>query len=118
MDSGGTERAFQTVHFGCEKAAAERGQAIVTAARVGGRGARSGFANDALLEEFLQVVVEGAGAEFVFAFGLAEDLLHDAVAVAVFGGKGEEDMQDGGGKRKQAVERIVHSRSPLYRNPS
>lgn len=36
------------------------------------------------LNQFLQIVVKRARAEFVFSFGLPGYLLHDAVAVKVF----------------------------------
>src|ERR1035438_4528091 len=54
-----------------------------------------------LLHEFLEVVVERAGTEFVLALVLAGDLLHDAVAVAVFAGEGEQDMERRRGQRKK-----------------
>lgn len=67
-----------------------------------------GFGDEALFDELFQIVVQGARTEFVGAGGLAHDFLHDAIAVAVFGGESEEDVLSGGGER--------HSRNTIYRN--
>ena len=94
--------------FQGEDAAAMRSDAAVAAARIFFGGAARGFSNESLLHELFQIVVQGAGPEFAGAPGLARDLLHDAVAVAVFGGEGEDDVLSGGGER--------HSRNTIYRN--
>jgi hypothetical protein len=71
-----------------------------------------------MVQQFFEVVVERAGAELVLALGLASDLLHDAVAVEVFGSEREENVELGWGEGEERFERVFHGRDPIYRNPS
>jgi hypothetical protein len=114
---------FEAGDFSGENVAADATEAIVATARiariaiVGGSRAR-GFLDKAMVHEFFEIVVESAGAEFVLALGLASNFLHDAVAMEIFGGEGEQDVKLGGGERKESVEVLFHGRKPIYRNPS
>ena len=99
-----SQNLFETGDFGGEHVATDAGEAIVAAARVAsvgrngsrGGGGLGGFIDEAMVHEFFKIVVEGAGAEFVLTLRLARDFLHDAVAVEVFGGEREEDVELGG----------------------
>jgi len=92
---------FETCDFGGEDAAADRGEPIVAAARIaivgGGGCGLGGLIDKAMVHQFFEIVVERAGAELVFALRLTGDLLHDAVAVKVFGCEGEENVELGWG---------------------
>jgi hypothetical protein len=70
------------------------------------------------LHEFFQVVVKSARTEFVHAFGLASNFLHDSVAVKVVGSQREKDMERRGRKREQIGGWALHIRNPIYRIPS
>jgi hypothetical protein len=98
------QNLFEAGDFGGEDVAADGGEAIVTASRVAVvsefRDARR-FLDEAVVHQFFEIVVKRAGAEFVFALRLANDFLHDAVAMEVFGSEGEQDVELGGGERKE-----------------
>jgi hypothetical protein len=49
----------------------------------------------------LEVVVEGARAERVFAIGLAGNFLHDGVSVELAAGEGHEDVEQRGRERRR-----------------
>jgi hypothetical protein len=90
---------FEAGDFGGEDGTADAGEAIVAASRVAivcGGGA-AGFFDEAMAQQFLEVVVERAGAEFVLSLRLASDFLHDAVAVEIFGSEREQDVELGRG---------------------
>ena len=97
-----TQNLFEAGDFGGEDVAADAGEAVVAAAGVarvggsgsggGGRGGFGGLLDEAVVHEFFEIVVEGAGAELVLTLRLASDFLHDAVAVEVFGSEGEQDV--------------------------
>jgi hypothetical protein len=112
--------SFEARDFRGKDGAADAGEAIVAASRVaivGGRGA-AGFFDEAVVEQFFEIVVERAGAEFVLSLGLASDFLHDAVAVEIFGSEREQDVELGRGQREERIESVFHGRNPIYRNPS
>jgi hypothetical protein len=116
MRLGLADNGFEALDLRGEGAAASRSNAVVAAAGILlGRTAR-GFGNQALVEEFFEIVVESARAESVLAAGLPRDLLHEAVAVAVFGGESEKDVLSGGGERGGTVG--CHSRDTIYRTTS
>jgi metallo-beta-lactamase class B len=69
-----------------------------------------------LIQKLLQVVIERSGTELVLVVGLFRDFLHDAVAMPVFTGKRDQNVQSRGRERKKSCD-IAHSRNPLYRNP-
>jgi hypothetical protein len=115
-----TQNFVEAGNLGSEDFAADSAEAIVAAARVaivGGGGFR-GFFDEAMVQQFFEIVVERAGAELVFALRLASDFLHDAVAVEVFGSECEQDVELGGGEREESVQVVFHGRKPIYRNPS
>jgi hypothetical protein len=114
------QNLFEAGHFRGEDGAANAGEAIVAAARVaivGGSGA-AGFFDQAVAEQFFEIVVESSGAEFVLSLRLASDFLHDAVAVQVFGSEGQQNVKFGRGQGEESVESVFHGRDPIYRNPS
>ena len=97
-----TQAFFEALDFSGEDFAADGGEAIVAAARVAvvggdGGGCFGGFIDEVMVHQLFEIVVERAGAEFVFALRLASDFLHDAVAVEIFGREREEDVELGGG---------------------
>jgi hypothetical protein len=94
-----THNFVEAGDFGGEDFAADGAEAIVTTpwvAIVGGNGFRGVF-DEAMVHQFFEIVVERAGAELVSALRLADDLLHDAVAVEIVGSERKEDVQLGGG---------------------
>ena len=114
------QNLFEASDFGGEDGAADAGESIVAAtgvAIVGGGGA-AGFFDEAMVHQLFEIVVEGAGAEFVLTLRLARDFLHDAVAVKIFGGQGKQNVELGGGEGQESVEVVFHGRKPIYRNPS
>ncbi len=115
-----TQDFFEALDFGGEDFAADGGEAIVAAARVAivGRCGFGGLFDEAMVHQLFEIVVERAGAEFVFALRLAGDFLHDAVAVEVLGCQGEQDVELRRGERQENVEIVFHGRNPIYRNPS
>src|ERR1041384_6441360 len=116
MDARLANHGFEAADFGGQDAAAGRSEAIVAAARiVAGAGGR-GFLYQSLRHQFLEIVVKRSGTELVTAFGLAGHLLHDAVAVAVLGGKGEQDMQGSRRKRQVRAEIFRHSSVSVISN--
>jgi hypothetical protein len=123
------QNLVEALYFGGEDTAADVAEAIVAAACIarvaifsrsgGGDGIGScGFFDEAVVHEFFEIVVKRAGAEFIAALRLASNFLHDAVAVEIFGGEGEQDVKLGGGEGKESVEIVFHGRKPIYRNPS
>jgi hypothetical protein len=93
MQLGLAHYAFEAGHFRRENASAQRGQAVIAAPGiVVVRSAGSAF-DHPQIRELLKVVVKGAGAQFILAFGLPRDLLHDPVAMPVLGGEGKEDVK-------------------------
>jgi hypothetical protein len=47
-----------------------------------------------LIHKLFQVVIEGTGAEFIAAFGLADDFQDDAITMPVLRGKRKQDMEN------------------------
>src|SRR6185436_12667826 len=60
-----------------------------------GRRAVASLDDQPLLEHPLDGAVERAGAQFQLAVGVGRDVLNDRVAVAVFTGQGEQDVEGG-----------------------
>ena len=115
-----THNFVEAGNLGGEDFAADGAEAIVAAARVAvvGGGGFQGFFDEAVVQQFFEIVVERAGAELVLTLRLASDFLHDAVAVEIFGSKCEQDVELGGGEREESVQVVFHGRKPIYRNPS
>src|SRR6267142_1746064 len=70
------------------------------------------------LDQLLQIIVKGSGAQFVLPVRLPLDFLHDPVAVQFLARQRQQNVK---GSRRQGQERIgifPHTRIPLYRIPS
>jgi hypothetical protein len=87
--------ALQALNFGGESSFTRGGDAIEAAVVVLGTTGARGVDDELLVHELLEVVVEGAGADSVGSIGLARDLLDEAVAVQVFAGESEKDVEGG-----------------------
>jgi hypothetical protein len=85
----------KAVEFVGEDSPALRGEPVEAAIFVAGERRFWSVDDEALVHQTLEVVVESAGAQFVVALRLANDLLEDAVAVEVLGGEGEHDVKHG-----------------------
>ena len=109
MSFGFADDGFEAGYVGGEDASSEIGKPVVAAARIFVRGRTGRFFDEALIHELLKVVVEGAGAEFVLAVGMAGDFLHDGVPMPVFTGEREQDVKRRRGKRQEGTEIFTHS---------
>jgi hypothetical protein len=89
--------------FCCENATSLRSESVIAPARVIVSTARTKLFHPMPLDQFLQIVIECAGPEFVLPLGLAADLLHDSVAVQILAGKGKQNVQ---GRRRQREKRL------------
>jgi hypothetical protein len=89
------DQILEALAFGVEDTAAERRETVVAAARVVelGRGTGAGFRDEVSFDEALERAVEGGGPQADLAGGALENFLHDAVAVLLFAGEGEQDME-------------------------
>ena len=96
MKPGVSDDTFESGDLGREYATTERGESVVAAARILGVPLAL-FFDDSLIHQALEIVVQGAGAEFVCALRLTRNFLHDAVAMHVVSGEREKDVQGGGG---------------------
>jgi hypothetical protein len=96
---------LEALAFGVEDALAERGQAVIAAAGVVkfGSGTFVGFLDQAGFDEALDGTVESSGPQTDFVVGAQEDVLHDAVAVLLAGGKGEHDVEPLGLEGKKGL---------------
>ena len=108
---------FEPLDIRGKDAAAQIGEAVVAAARILARGAERKPFHEAARGKLVEIFVHGAGAESVLARRLAGDLLHDGVAMAIPGGKGQKDVEGGRGKGKIGLQAVVHGRKQIYRNP-
>jgi hypothetical protein len=100
--AGEAEEIGEAGGFGTGEFAPGGRKAVVAAAfGVGGIvvAGRVDFLDEVFFEERLHGAIEGAGTEAHAAAALFFDLAHDAVAVAVFAGESEKDMEGGGGER-------------------
>jgi len=73
-------------NLGFENSTSGQCEPVVATAGIVVTSAPAKFFHTFPLNQFLQIVLQRARAELVFSFGLAGDLLHDAVAVKVFSG--------------------------------
>jgi hypothetical protein len=79
--------------LGCEDISSGIGESVVAPARIVISPAWAQFPNPSKLNELLQIVVQRAGADFVYTLRLPCDFLHDAVAMEVFPGQCEKHVQ-------------------------
>jgi hypothetical protein len=109
--AGNAEEIGETVGFGPGDFAAGGGEAVIAAALAVGSvvvAGRVDFFNEFFVEEGLHGAVEGAWTKAHASAALLFDLTHNAIAVAVLAGKGEENLEGGGGERVEFAFR--HSR--------
>jgi hypothetical protein len=119
--AGVAENSGEAVGFGSEDGVAGAGEAVGAAAAgvvivFGGQ-----LFDEAGGEELLEIVIERAGADLVLAAGVARDLKHDAVAVKVTAGEGEQDVEGGGGEGEVLLRSFgcgLHIRETIYRIPN
>jgi hypothetical protein len=118
MGAGFAQHGFEALHFHREEFTASAIEVVVAATGIVVGRRECGLFDHSLVEKLLKVVVQGAGAHAVVAFGLACDFLHDGVAVEVGWGQGQENMEGGRGERERIGTMRRHCRVPIYRNPS
>src|SRR5437870_47257 len=74
--------------------------------------------NQPAIEEFFQIAVQSAGTELVVMFRLPRDFLDDSVAVAVFAGKREQNVQRRRCQGQHGAQILFHSLVTIYRIPT
>jgi hypothetical protein len=115
--AGFAENGGEAFGLGSEDRAARRREAIAAAwFRLGG--VWGDFFDEVEGGELFDVVVERTGADLVLAAGLAGYLEHDAVAVKVAAGEGEQDVERGGGEREVFGGVGLHIWKTIYRIPN
>src|SRR6266700_8098043 len=75
--------AFQSSDLGCQQAVTESGQLVVAAPGILGKGLLARLLDDALLQQFFQIVVQRSGPQFILPRGLPRHFQHDPVAVQI-----------------------------------
>src|SRR5258708_4578282 len=109
-----TEHAREAFRLGRQDRASHLGEAISATGLALGDLCRR-LLDEAKLEKFLDVVVEGARTHLVLAAGLTGDLKHNAVAVEISSGECQENVQCGWRERQEVGVAGLHIRNTIYR---
>src|SRR5215472_5834428 len=103
-----------------EHAASQRSQSVISPPRIPSRGPLLHLFDATLDHQLSEIVVQRPRAKFVLIVGLLRDSQHDPVAMQVLASQREQDVQH---RRRQWQKFLylvffVHTRVPLYRDPS
>jgi len=118
MQFGFLHKAVESRDLRSQQSTTKTRQAIIASPWIIAGRTWGALFHDALLEKFLQIVVQRSGTQLVAAVGLTGNLTHNPIAVPIFTCQGEQDMECGSGKRNESIKVLLHGRIPLYRIPT
>src|SRR5215472_106318 len=103
-----------------EHAASQSSQSVISPSRISTRGPLLHLFDGTLDHQLSEIVVQRPRAKFVLIVGLLRNSQHDPVAMQVLASQRQQDVQRRRRQRQKFIYFVffVHTRVPLYRNPS
>jgi hypothetical protein len=97
----------ESVGLGVQDASAKFRQSVVASARIVTGGPVVVFLHQAVFEQTIEVAVERAWSNLIASAGIAFDLGHDGIAVALLPSQRQKDMKHCGRERQLGFD-VVH----------